>query len=204
MTVPDLRGNISKLCRLSTVSGTLTDPGSTTQNPLKPETAKVVAPILLLLFLGTGVWAFFDTFSNVGYAPKQPISNSHRVHAGINKIPCLYCHSNAERSKHATVPAMNVCMNCHHVVATDKPDVQKLTQLWNQGKNVEWVRINRLPDYVYFSHRFHVAKNVSCQECHGLCDSLEVMRQIPNLKMGWCIDCHRRKQAATECGTCHM
>lgn len=171
---------------------------------MKPETAKVVAPVILLLFLGLGAWAFFDTFSNVGYAPKQPIPNSHRVHAGINKIPCLYCHSNAERSRHATVPAMNVCMNCHHVVATDKPDVQKLTQLWNQGKNVEWVRINRLPDYVYFSHRFHVAKGLTCQECHGLCDSLEVMRQIPNLKMGWCIDCHRKKQAATDCATCHM
>ena len=28
-----------------------------------------------------------------GYAPEQPIAFPHKLHAGDNKIPCLYCHS---------------------------------------------------------------------------------------------------------------
>ena len=171
---------------------------------MKPNTAKALLPIILVLVVGLGAWAFFDTFSNVGYAPKQPISMNHRIHVGVYKMPCLYCHSNAERSRHATVPAMNVCMNCHSVVGTDLPDVQTLTSLWNNGTTVQWKPIYRLPDYVYFSHRFHVAKGYTCQQCHGLVDSLDVQQQIPNLKMGWCISCHRKDNASTECNTCHM
>ena len=171
---------------------------------MKPSTAKVLLPVILVLFVGLGGWAFFDTFSNVGYAPKQPIVYSHLTHAGHYRIPCLYCHYNAERSRYATVPSMNVCMNCHNVVGTTLPDVQTLTALWNNGTTVQWTRIYRLPDYVYFSHRWHVAKGYTCQQCHGLVDSLQVQTQIPNLKMGWCISCHRKDGGSTECSTCHM
>lgn len=51
-----------------------------------------------------------------GYRPVQPIAYSHRVHAGDLTIPCLYCHSGAERSRSAGVPSANVCMNCHKFV----------------------------------------------------------------------------------------
>jgi hypothetical protein len=45
--------------------------------------------------------------------PKQPIFYSHKVHAGINQINCIYCHSAAEKGRHAMIPSTNVCMNCH-------------------------------------------------------------------------------------------
>ena len=48
-----------------------------------------------------------------GYAPEQPIAFSHRLHAGEMEIPCLYCHSGADKSRHAGIPALRVCMNCH-------------------------------------------------------------------------------------------
>ena len=48
--------------------------------------------------------------------PKQPIYYSHKVHAGINQINCLYCHGNAWESKHAGIPSVNVCMNCHKAI----------------------------------------------------------------------------------------
>ena len=82
---------------------------------LNPKLIIGIALVLTVL----GGWSFFDSFSNVGYGPKQPIAFSHKLHAGTNRIPCLYCHSNAERSRHAMVPAMAVCMNCHSVVKTD-------------------------------------------------------------------------------------
>ena len=50
------------------------------------------------------------------YEPVQPIKYSHRLHAGELGIPCLYCHSAAETSRHAGIPSASVCMNCHQFV----------------------------------------------------------------------------------------
>lgn len=171
---------------------------------MRERSSKAILPLLVLAVLAFGAWSFFDAFSNVGYTPKQPIAFSHKLHAGTRKIPCLYCHSNAERSRHATVPAMNVCMNCHLVARAERPAIQEITKLYQENKPVQWVRIYRLPDYVYFSHRWHVAKGFTCQKCHGEIQTMDEAGQFASLKMGWCISCHRQNQAATECNTCHM
>jgi len=75
----------------------------------------VVALIAALVLIGFGVW--LTNASEFGrqknYMPKQPIFYSHKVHAGINQINCQYCHSGAEKSRHAMIPSTNVCMNCH-------------------------------------------------------------------------------------------
>jgi hypothetical protein len=136
--------------------------------------------------------------------PKQPVAFSHKMHAGTRKIPCLYCHSAAERSRHATVPSVNVCMNCHVVARTDRPDIQKITALYNADKPIPWIRVHRLPDYVYFSHRWHIARGFPCQKCHGPVEKMNEVRQVSSLKMGWCIDCHRQNGASQECNTCHL
>lgn len=174
------------------------DPGD-----LSTATAKRTIPIALALVI-LGGWAFLDTFSNVGYAPKQPIPFSHKLHAGTNKIPCLYCHSDAERSRHATVPGVGVCMNCHTVVRTERPTIQTLTQYYQASKPVPWVRVHRVPDYVYFSHQWHIARGLACQTCHGQVQNMDVLRQSTSLKMGMCISCHRQEKASQECNTCHI
>ena len=51
-----------------------------------------------------------------GYKPDQPINFSHKIHAGINKIDCQYCHDTARRSKHSGIPGASTCMNCHTAV----------------------------------------------------------------------------------------
>ena len=165
--------------------------------------ARRALPIALIL-LGLGAWAFFDAFSNVGYAPTQPIPFSHKIHASTNKIPCLYCHSNAERSRYATVPAVGVCMNCHTVVRTERPTIQALTRYYQSDKPVPWIRVHRVPDYVYFSHQWHIARGITCQTCHGQVQNMDVIRQATTLKMGMCISCHRQNKASQECNTCHV
>ena len=171
---------------------------------MSEQSSRKLLPLLVLVLLAVGAWAFFDSFSNVGYTPKQPVAFSHKMHAGTRKIPCLYCHSAAERSRHATVPAVNVCMNCHLVVRTDRPDIQKITALYNADKPIPWVRVHRLPDYAYFSHRWHIARGFPCQKCHGPVEKMNEVRQVSSLKMGWCIDCHRQNGASQECNVCHM
>ena len=151
----------------------------------------IAVGIILLLVVAGGVASVFPTASNEGYAPAQPIPYSHRLHAGELKIPCLYCHSGAEKSKHASIPALNVCMNCHRVVKTDSPYIKQITQAYVEGKPIEWVRVHELPDYVYFPHKRHVAKGVSCQTCHGQVQEMDRVSQHAPLTMGWCMECHR-------------
>jgi hypothetical protein len=141
---------------------------------------------------------------NQGYAPEQPIPFSHKLHAGDNHIPCLYCHTNVERSPHATVPALNVCMNCHSVVAVNKPNIQKLTTAYNSGKPIEWVRIHKIPDHARFDHQWHIAKGFDCAVCHGPIATMDRVYQYRRLDMGDCVTCHRENNGPVSCNTCHQ
>lgn len=82
---------------------------------------------ILLLFL---VGGYYTINSAIGlgrqqqYQPEQPIFYSHKVHAGTNQISCLYCHGGAQDSKQASIPSVNVCMNCHKAINKyEGPDV---------------------------------------------------------------------------------
>jgi len=83
---------------------------------------RIITIILLvgILLVGVSLISALGRFHLPGnhqdYRPVQPIEYSHRIHAGELAIPCLYCHSGAERSRNAGVPSANVCMNCHKFV----------------------------------------------------------------------------------------
>ena len=84
----------------------------------------LMAGILLLYAIG----GYYTITGAIGlgrqknYQPVQPIYYSHKVHAGINQISCLYCHGSAQDSKHAGIPSVNVCMNCHMAIKEYKGD----------------------------------------------------------------------------------
>ncbi len=73
--------------------------------------------LAVLVSLVPRLWASRFPGDHTGYAPPQPLDYSHRLHAGELAIPCMYCHSGAERSRHAGIPSANVCMNCHKYVS---------------------------------------------------------------------------------------
>jgi hypothetical protein len=138
-----------------------------------------------------------------GYSPDQPVWFSHKVHAGQNKIDCMYCHSTANDSKNAGIPSTAVCMNCHNVVkkgaVTGEEEITKVIESWNTGKPIEWVRVHNLPDHVWFSHAQHVnAGKRECQECHGAVEEMDRIEQVASLGMGWCIQCHRNTEVQFE------
>ncbi len=165
------------------------------------QTIKIAAMVLLplvLVVVGFVVYTIFPTASNQGYMPEQPIPFSHKLHAGQNKIACMYCHSDVEKSKHANVPAVNVCMNCHSVVKTDSPHIQKIKKAFDTGQPIEWVQIHELPDHARFPHKRHVAAGVSCQTCHGPIEEMDRVYQYSPLTMGWCLECHRGNSAPKE------
>jgi len=132
------------------------------------------------------------------YAPDQPIKFSHKIHATDNKIDCRYCHTGVDNSKSAVIPSANVCLNCHSIVRegrnSGKFEINKIHAAVENNKPIEWVRIHKLPDHVFFSHAQHV--NVGkreCQECHGEVEQMHIVKQVEDLSMGWCLDCHDKK-----------
>ncbi|MEO5985275.1 MAG: c-type cytochrome [Ferruginibacter sp.] len=116
---------------------------------------KTYLMIGILLLAGLGgyftVEAMVGLGRNKSYQPVQPIYYSHKVHAGTNQISCLYCHGGAQDSKHANIPSVNICMNCHIAIKDYKgesltredgrsvngtAEIQKLYQYagWNPEK----------------------------------------------------------------------
>jgi len=136
---------------------------------------------------------------SLDYSPMQPIKFSHAVHAGQNATECIYCHSSAPYSKTAGIPPVNVCMNCHLIVRKGTRsgtfEISKVIASYENQKPIEWIKVHNLPDHVFFSHAQHVtAGKVDCAECHGDVKKMNVIRQVSDLSMGWCIDCHRTKK----------
>jgi hypothetical protein len=181
-----------------------------------------------------------------GYEPDQPIAFSHRLHAGDLQISCLYCHSGAERGRHAGIPSASSCMACHRFVTapqkvlvpeilearkenrTPKPVISpELKKLYDAlgldgdlqpdpaktPQPIAWVKVHNLPAYTCFDHKAHVRGGVSCQSCHGPVESMDRLRQVSDLSMGWCVNCHRETKVtgadgkvtrpSIDCATCH-
>lgn len=134
-----------------------------------------------------------------GYAPKQPIAFSHKLHAGEYQIDCNYCHTGVNKGKSAHIPSANICMNCHGVIKKESPEIQKIYAAIEENRPIEWVRVHNLPDLAYFNHAQHVnVGGLECQQCHGEIQEMEVVQQRSSLTMGWCIDCHRRTEVDTK------
>lgn len=147
------------------------------------------------VFLIFFVWYYFSPeYTDVGYAPEQPVPYSHAVHVAQLGMDCRYCHSNVEFSSHANIPATQTCMNCHNMVRTEALTLQPVRQSWATGQPIEWVNVHTLPDYAQFSHAMHVNNGVGCETCHGRVDQMDVVRQVEPMNMGWCLECHRQPE----------
>ena len=161
--------------------------------------ALLVGVVLLggLLTLGASYY-LTPKYSRVGYTPYQPIPYSHKIHVGTLGLDCTYCHTNVKEAPHANVPSTHVCMNCHDPakgnVKGDSPLLAPLRDAWKTGKAMDWVRVHKVPDFVYFNHQIHVNRGVSCVSCHGRVDEMDQVMHVQPLSMSWCLDCHRNPE----------
>lgn len=158
---------------------------------------KVRLPILIFVVLAVFVITYYASFAErngIGYSPDQPVNFSHKIHAGDMQIDCKYCHSDVDKSSFANVPSTETCMNCHSLARTDKPEIQKLTQYFKEGRPLEWERVHRVPDFVYFNHSSHVNKGIDCANCHGDVQNMDKIAQVSSFTMGACLDCHRNPE----------
>lgn len=168
--------------------------------------AKVVG-ILAFLALVVLVLVGLLGAKNTRAESDQPVTYSHRVHVGAG-IQCLYCHSEANRAPIASIPSVQKCVGCHQAIATNKETVQEVLAYWERGEPIPWQRVNKQPDFVYFSHRPHVNAGLNCETCHGDVAQMDTVVPTVEMHMGWCLQCHESQPPEkvarlVDCVTCH-
>jgi hypothetical protein len=152
------------------------------------------------LFAVAGLLWLLTVISRSGYvtgqnvARTQPVQFSHKHHSGELGIDCRYCHTSVEVSAVASVPPTKTCINCHSQIWTQSPFLEPVRNSWATDQSILWVKVNDLPDFVYFNHSAHVSKGVGCVSCHGRVDKMNQIYQSASLQMEWCLNCHRHPE----------
>ena len=145
-------------------------------------------PVYLVALVAYGVT---PEAIRIGYQPNQPVPYSHALHVGELGMDCRYCHNTVERAAHAAIPPAATCMNCHTAIFPDRDKLLPIREAFTRSDTpISWIRVNDLPDYVYFNHSAHVSRGVGCETCHGRVDQMEKVWQAKPLTMGWCLNCH--------------
>jgi hypothetical protein len=156
---------------------------------------RLVIAVLVAGAAGTvgALMVFWRVPAGTGQAEQvgQPVQFDHRHHVKDDLIDCRYCHSTVDRAATAGIPTTELCLNCHAQVWNKSPLLDLVRASWFSGQPIPWVRVHRVPGFVYFNHAIHVNKGVGCVECHGRVDLMPAIEQAQPLTMGWCLDCHR-------------
>jgi hypothetical protein len=132
----------------------------------------------------------------------QPVEFNHAKHAAVG---CVLCHRGAEAGARAGIPQGDTCTRCHATA----PARGVSGAAWNDiaaGKRIAWLRVNRVPDHVAFSHRRHTGPGqLACVSCHGEMRQRTAPpgRVQTRLVMTTCLACHKREDASEDCAGCH-
>ncbi len=166
--------------------------------------AQVFRPeLLFVLKFGTGVALIVCIAGVLGWrsviAQTPPIGApvaqtppfSHKHHISDVGLDCRFCHASVERSAFAGMPPTSTCMTCHSQLFRGQAMLAPVAASFRDGRPLQWIRIHRLPDFVFFNHGIHVAKGVGCSTCHGQVDQMPLLWRTQSLEMEWCLDCHR-------------
>lgn len=135
----------------------------------------------------------------------QPIAFPHNIHVA-QKIACTeYCHESVTKGPIAGLPGVKTCMICHDAIAADRPLIQRIAKLQEQGRDLAWQRVYgyTAQAHVRFNHAPHIRAGVDCAACHGDVAQQTVAERVVDLSMGFCVTCHRERKASNDCLTCH-
>lgn len=165
-----------------------------------PSNANLLARYTIL-FAGLVLAAIVMVGANVtpythrlGVAPDQPVAFSHKHHVGELGLDCRYCHQTVEKTGFAGMPPTETCYTCHSKIWTNSPLLEPIRESFRTGKPIQWQRVNRAPDFVYFDHSIHIKKGIGCISCHGRVDEMNYTYKPKALEMLFCLDCHRRPE----------
>ncbi len=135
---------------------------------------------------------------------KQPIAFNHKLHAE-NGLECIDCHPYFEEQASSGKPSLETCQSCHEEPQGESKEEKKLMEYIKAGNEIEWQRLYRVPEDVYFSHMRHVVLGkIECSTCHGdIGESSKPPSKPLKHTMKNCMNCHEEKEATNDCVACH-
>jgi len=135
----------------------------------------------------------------------QPVRFNHIHHKEVAKLDCFFCHRFVREYRAAGIPNIELCRICHSSDAISKrPEALKVVDYVRAGKTIPWDRMYELPKFVVFPHWVHLQSQVECSTCHGLTGVSDTpVKMVDRIYMEWCVDCHKKRGADTDCYTCH-
>ncbi len=138
-------------------------------------------------------------------AAVQPIPFPHKTHIA-KKAVCADCHESADKGPIAGIPSVKTCMICHSQIATDRPLIKQVTGYADKGIEIPWQRVYGFTReaHVRFNHAPHIRASVDCKTCHGDLAAMTVAERAVDHSMGFCVNCHKQKNASNDCLTCHF
>ncbi len=172
---------------------------------MKKPIVQIGLGIIGLVLLGALIFGIRRT----QLPPPQPLQFPHAKHVSLG-IQCLFCHPGALRGQSPGLPTVSKCNACHQQVKKSSPELTKLAAYVKNNEQINWVPVALVPDFVYYSHRPHIAAGLNCENCHSEIGQMTVA--VPQkMNMGWCIGCHRTRYKndpvmltkLTDCATCH-
>lgn len=163
--------------------------------PRSNSIAKALIMVMLLLVsaVTAGTWKVWWSpyMTREGMPLDQPVPFSHKHHVSGLGIDCRYCHVSVENSAFAGIPPTETCMTCHSQVWTDAPVLEPVRQSWTTHTPIEWNRVHKVPDFVFFNHGIHIQKGIGCATCHGAVQQMPLTQKEHSLYMKWCLECHQ-------------
>jgi hypothetical protein len=144
-------------------------------------------------------------YFNIKPKAVQPIPFPHKTHIE-KKAECTDCHETVEKGPVAGIPSVKTCMICHSQIATDRPLIKQVTSYSERGVEIPWQRVYGFTQeaHVKFNHAPHIRAKVDCASCHGNLAQQTVAERVVDHNMGFCVNCHRQKNAPNDCLTCHF
>ncbi len=136
----------------------------------------------------------------------QPIAFNHQKHVEEVGMECNDCHELVETGRHAGLPTLTTCMDCHEEPVSDHPEEQKVRDLAQAGQDDVFLKLFRLADHAFYTHRRHVAvAGIECETCHGGIAETTVPPERPlvRITMDHCVDCHQNEGVSSDCSRCH-
>jgi Cytochrome c7 and related cytochrome c len=135
--------------------------------------------------------------------PSQPVGFSHKRHLELG-MACLDCHGDAGEKEQAGLPNAQQCMVCHATIKANSPEIKKLAEIHRRAEKLKWVRVYRVPDFVFFSHANHLKAGEKCATCHGPVEEREVLDKEVSTSMTTCMNCHAARKVSNDCSLCHQ
>ncbi len=139
-------------------------------------------------------YAYDYSIANINFSPSQPIAFSHKTHISKMQMKCTFCHYDAITKDIVNIPSTHSCMTCHLAFRNEVDAMKPLNLSYDNDSVIVWNRITKLPDYVHFSHKNHINKQIDCSSCHGKVEELDSNKLTIQYTMKWCLDCHRKPE----------